>query len=182
MQEDAAAFVAAVRSAAERWQVNLATVVDIAARYEEQLRAAAESRPTPETLYDRAFAEFALGDSPPVSARRAANLALELLQKQPMDELFHREAALNALLLLHEAAKLLMTRPLRLPHSKRRAPSLTRKPLHCFWWKFTNRSPTSCSNTQKLDRSDNLISDIIDIREERQGEYHPDLAGQGSEC
>jgi hypothetical protein len=59
---NAAAFVAAVRSAAERWQVNLATVVNIAARYEEHLSAAAESRPTPETLYDQAFAELALGD------------------------------------------------------------------------------------------------------------------------
>jgi hypothetical protein len=35
------------------WQVNLATVVDIAARYQEQLRAIAESRPTAETLYDQ---------------------------------------------------------------------------------------------------------------------------------
>jgi hypothetical protein len=49
------------RSAAERWQVNLATVVDIAGRYKEHLCAIAESRPTPE-LYDQAFAELALGD------------------------------------------------------------------------------------------------------------------------
>src|SRR4029077_18541331 len=89
---NAAAFVAAVRSAAERWQVNLATVVNIAACYEEQIRATAESRPTPETLYDQAFAELALGDytASCFSSRRAANLALELFQTQPVDRPFHR--------------------------------------------------------------------------------------------
>jgi hypothetical protein len=125
---NAAAFVAAVRSAAERWQINLATVVDIASRYEEQVRAVAETRPTPETLYDEALAELALRDytASCFNSRRAANLALELLQKQTVDESFHREAALNALLLLHEAAKAAHAPPLRLSHSKRPASSLTR--------------------------------------------------------
>jgi hypothetical protein len=74
---------------------------------EEQLRAVAESRPTPETLREQAFAELALGDytASRFSTRWAANLALELLQKQPIEGPFRREAALNALLLLHEACK-----------------------------------------------------------------------------
>src|ERR1700730_3104844 len=94
-----AAWIAGVRSAAQRWQVNLATIAAIAAHYEEDVRSAAEGRPTPQTLYDAAIAELALGDYTAAGfwARRAANLALELLKEQPMDESLQRDAALNAL-------------------------------------------------------------------------------------
>ena len=175
---NAAAFVAAVRSAAERWQVNLATVVDIAARYKEQLRAAAEFRPTPETLYDQAFAELALGDytASRFSTRRAANLALELLQKQPIDEPFHREAALNALLLLHEAAKAAHDTPAAIAALEEAGGLVDKEAAPLLWAEIHEPLADFLLKHAKLDRADELISDIIDIREEHQGEYHPDLA------
>ena len=152
-------------------------VVDIAARYEEQIRAAAESCPTPETLYDQAFAELALGDytASCFSARRAANLALELRQKQPIDEPFHREAALNALLLLPRSPKQHMTHLLRALEEAGTLVDKEAAPL--LWVEIHEPLADFLLEHAKLDRADDLISDIIDIREERQGEYHPDLAG-----
>jgi tetratricopeptide (TPR) repeat protein len=173
-----AAFVAGVRSAAKRWHVNLATVVDIAGRYEEQLRAVAESRPTSEALYDQAFAEFALGDyaASGFSARGAANLALELLQKQPIDEPFHREASLNALLLLHEAAKASHDTPAAIAALEEAGALVDKEAAALLWAEIHEALVKFLLEHAKLDRAEELISDIIDIREERQGEDHLDLA------
>jgi hypothetical protein len=101
-----AAWIAGVRSAANRWKVNLATIAAIAAQEDKEVSDVAKACPSPQTLYDEAFTKLALGDytASRFWARRAANLALELLQEQPMDEALYRDAAQNALLLLHEAA------------------------------------------------------------------------------
>ena len=174
---NSAAFVAAVRSAAERWQVNLATIVDIAARYEEQIRAAAESCPTPETLYDQAFAELALGDYTAsfFSDRRAANLALVLRQKQPIDVHFHLEAALNALLFTPEVAK--AAHDTSAATLEEAGTLVDKEAAPLLWVEIHEPLADFLLEHAKLDRADDLISDIIDIREERQGEYHPDLTG-----
>jgi tetratricopeptide (TPR) repeat protein len=174
-----AAFVAAVRSAAERWQVNLATILDIAARYEEEIRAVAESRPTPAALYDQALAELALGDytASRFSTRRAANLALELLETQPLDEPFYREAALNALLLLHEAAKAAHDTPAAIAALEEAGALVDQEADPLLWAEIHESLVHFLLEHAKLDRAHDLISDIIDVREERQGEDHPDLAG-----
>jgi hypothetical protein len=173
-----AAFVAAVRSAAERWQINLATVADIAHRYEERIRAVAEFRPTPETLFDQAFAQFALGDytASRFSSRRAANLALELLRSQPIDQPFYREAALNALLLLNEAAKAAHDTADALATLDEAAALVDKEADPLLWAQINEPLAEFLLDHAKLERADELISDIIDIREERQGESHPDLA------
>ena len=103
----------------------------------------AEFRPTPETLYDQAFAELALGDytASLFSSRRAANLALELFQTQPVDQPFHREAALNALLLLHEAAKAAHDIPAAIYALEKAGALVDKKPLLCFG----RNSRTACT-------------------------------------
>jgi tetratricopeptide (TPR) repeat protein len=173
-----AAFVAAVRSAAKRWQVNLATVVDIAGRHEEQLRAAAEHRPTPEALYDQGFAELALGDytAARFTARRAADLALELRQQQPDDEPFHREAAQNSLLLLHEAAKAAHDTPVAIAAMEEAGALVDKEADPLLWAEIHEPLARFLLGQAKLERADDLISDLIDIREAHQGGNHPALA------
>jgi tetratricopeptide (TPR) repeat protein len=175
---NSAAFVAAVSSAAERWKVNLATIVSIAARYEEQVRAAAESRPTAETLYDLAFAEFAFGDytASSFTARRAVSLALELLQKQSIDESSHREAALNALLLLFEVARAAHDAHEAMAAAEEAGALVDKQASPLLWAEIHESLADLLLDHAKLDRADSLISDIIDIREEHQSESHPDLA------
>ena len=50
-----------MRSAAKLWQVNPATIVNIAAENQGERSAVAEDRPTPEALYELALAELAFG-------------------------------------------------------------------------------------------------------------------------
>lgn len=173
-----AAFVAAVRAAAERWCVNLATIVDIAARYEEEVRAAAGGEPTFKSLYDEAFAQLALGDytASAFNARRAADLALKHLQQQPEFDHIYREDAGNALLLLYEAAEAAHEIPAAIA-ALEEAGSLIDKENYPLTWADVHEPLAKFLLEQaKWDRADELISEIIDIREDHQGENHPALA------
>jgi tetratricopeptide (TPR) repeat protein len=173
-----AAFVAAVRSAAARWRINLATVVDIAARYEEKVRAAAELRPTPDTLYEQALAELALGDFTAAqhSARRAANMALRLQQESPEDAEFHRTAAVNGLLLVHTAATAAQAIPESIAALEGAGALVDRKKHPLLWADIHEPLAEALLGRADYDRVENLVGDILDIREELQ-EEHTDLAG-----
>ena len=174
-----AAFIAAVRAAAHSWQVNLMTIVDIAARHAEKVRAAAEQRATPETLHDLAFTELAQGDYTAARfwSRRAADLSQKLRLQQPDDEPFHREAAVNALLLLHEAAKAAHDIPAAIAAFEE-AGSLVNKETDPLLWAGIHEPLASFLLEQaKLDRAEELINDLVDIREEHQGESHRELGG-----
>jgi tetratricopeptide (TPR) repeat protein len=173
-----AAFVAGVRSAAQRWQVNLATIVDIAADYEVQIRAAAEAKPTPQALYNQAFAELALGDytAARFTARRAANRALELQQQPADDKHFHRKIAQNALWLLYETIKAVHDVPAAMAVLEEAGVLVDKKVDPLLWAEVHEPLAGFLVNQGKLDRADALVSDLIDIREVHQGENHPDLA------
>ena len=175
---NAAAFVAAVRAAAERWQVNLSTIVDIAARYEEEVRAAAGEQPTVQSLYDEAFAQLALGDftASRFSARRAADLALKLLEQEPEFENAHREAATNALLLVHEAAKAAHDIPTAIAALEEAGSLIDKEADPLLWADVHEPLAKFLLEHAKWDRVNELISDLIDIREDHQGENHPALA------
>jgi tetratricopeptide (TPR) repeat protein len=174
-----AAFVAAVRGAAERWQVNLAAIVDIAARHEEQVRAVVEYQPTAAALYDEAFAQLALGDytAARFSARRAADVALQFLQQQPANGMAHREDAQNALLLLHEAAKAAHDIPTAIAALEEAGALIDKEAEPVRWADVHEPLAEFLLDQAKLDPAEDLISDIIDIREEHQGENHPAFAG-----
>lgn len=174
-----AAFVAAVRSAAERWRVNLTTIVNIAARYEEEVRAAVGDQPTFRSLYDEAFAQLALGDytASAFNARRATDLALKHLQQQPEFDHIHREDAGNALFLLYEAAQTAHDIPAAIA-ALEEAGSLIDRETYPLQWADVHEPLAEFLLAQaKWDRADALISDLIDIREDHQGENHPALAG-----
>ena len=173
-----AAFVAAVRACAEKWQVNLATVVAIAARHMEQIRAAAEARPAPDMLYAQALAELALGDFTAArhTARRAADFALRLREEQPVNADAHCEAAMNALLLLHDAANGAHDTSAAIAALEEAGALIDKERDPLFWAEVHEPLAQFLLIHAHYDRADDLISDILDIREARQGEDHPDLA------
>jgi tetratricopeptide (TPR) repeat protein len=173
-----AAFVAAVRAGAEKWHVNLTTIVAIAARHEEQVRAAVEDHPAPETLYAQAFAELALGDFTAArhTARRAADLAMQFRQQQPEDADRHREAAVNALLLLHDAANGAHDPAAAIAALEEAGALIDKERDPLLWAEVHEPLATFLLDHARYDRADDLISDILDIREQRQGENHRDVA------
>ena len=175
---NAAAWVAAVRAAAKRWQVNLRTIVDIAVRYEGKIAAAAGHSPTFDSLYDLAFANLALGDytAAHFNALRAADLSLELRKTRPLDDEEHRRNAINALLLASEAAKASRD-VLATISAQRRAGELIDKEKEPVLWADTHEPLADFLLDQaQWNQAEELINDMVDIREEYQGENHPDLA------
>ncbi|MBD3237807.1 MAG: tetratricopeptide repeat protein [Candidatus Eisenbacteria bacterium] len=173
-----AAFVAAVRSAAERWLVNQAAIVSIAARHEEEMRAAADHRPTPKALYEQALAELALGDyrAARFTGRRAANLALELRESDAVDAGTHRKRAQNALLLVHESAKAAHDIPGALAALEEAAGLVDRQTEPILWAEVHESLAGFLLDHGRLKEADELVSEVIDLREEHQGESHPALA------
>jgi Tfp pilus assembly protein PilF len=171
-----AAFVGAVRAAAGRWHVNLATIIRIAARHETQVRAATEERPTPEALREQALAEFALGDytAARYTARRAAELALRLREQEPLDAETHDQSAINALLLAHEAAKSAHDHTTAIADLEEAGALVEKETL--LWAEIHETLAEYLLDQAHYDRADDLISEIIDFREEYQGETHEDLA------
>lgn len=173
-----AAFIAAVRGAAASWQVNMATIVDIAATNEEEVRAAIGDRPSSDALYNEAFANLAIGDYTAAcfSARRAADVALTSMQQQPENAFAHRDEALNALLLIFETAKAALDTPTATA-ALEEAAALFDKEAEPLRWADINQDLVRFLLDQAIwDRAEELINDIIDIREELQGEDHPAVA------
>jgi tetratricopeptide (TPR) repeat protein len=172
------AFVAAVRAIAARRRVNLATVLAIAAHHEDTVRAAAEGKPTPDTLYRQAFAELALGDFTAAhhTARRAAARALHLRREQPEDDGRHRESAVSALLLAHEAA--VAARDVTAAGAALRdaAELADRQATPLMWADVHEQLARFLVDHDGCQEASELVSEIVDIREDLQGEAHRELA------
>jgi tetratricopeptide (TPR) repeat protein len=166
------AFVAAVRVVARRWSVNLALIVDVAARHESDVRAAAEASPSSDTLYDVAFANLALGDftSGRFWARRAADLAIQQMHELPPESGNVRETALNALLLLFEHAKAAqdVTAAFAVIDEIAGFVDKDREPI--LWADIHEPFAEFLLTHARFDQAGALISDLVDIREEHQGD------------
>ncbi|MBX7206682.1 MAG: tetratricopeptide repeat protein [Verrucomicrobiaceae bacterium] len=172
-------FVAALRQCAGHWQVNLRTILDIAARHEAALEAAAASDPSTETLHDLAFAAFALGDYGKAQsiAQSAAEFALQLAADQPADAAEHRRAAVNAHLLQHQAAQTAHDIPAAIRALQSAGALVDKAADPLLWAEVHEPLARFLLDHAHYDEADDLISDLVDIREEFQGEHHPDLAG-----
>ena len=171
-------FVAALRQCAEHWQVNLTTIINIAARHEAVLDAAAETDPNPETLHDQAFAAFALADYPKAQriAQRAADLALQLIGDQPAAAAEHKKAAINAYLLLHQASEAARDAAAAISALQQAGALVDKETDPLLWAEVHEALAQFLLDHAHFDEADDLISDLVDIREEHQGEHHPDLA------
>jgi hypothetical protein len=97
---------------------------------------------------------------PRFSTRRAANLALEYLQKQHIDEPFHREAALNALLLLHEAAKAAHDTPVAIAALEEAGALVDKEAAPLLWAEIHEPLVVFLLEHAKLDRADDSQKDI----------------------
>ncbi len=171
-------FVAALRQCAEHWQVNLTTIINIAARHEAALDAAAEADPNPETLHDQAFAALALADYAKAQriAQRATDFALQLLADQPADAPAHKQSAINTLLLKHQASQAAHDVPAAINALKQAGALVDKEADPLLWADVHEILAEYLLDHAHYDEADDLISDLVDIREEHQGERHVDLA------
>jgi hypothetical protein len=90
------------------------------------------------------------------STRRAANLGLEFLQKQHIDEPFRREAALNALLLLHEAAKAAHDTPAAIAVLEEAGALVDKEATPLLWAEIHEPLVVFLLEHAKLNRVDNM--------------------------
>jgi tetratricopeptide (TPR) repeat protein len=175
---NAAAFIAAVRTSAERWTVDLATIITIAAQHEKEVRAVAEEQPSSQAFYEQALAELALGDftAAQQSARRAAHNAVRLLGEEPHNSDLHRQDAINALLLVHDAAVAAhaVTAAVTALEEAGGLVDKERQPL--LWAEVHEPLAEFLLDHAQYGRAEEIISDIVDIREEHQGANDIDLA------
>src|SRR5262249_13021449 len=125
-----------------------------------------------------AFANLALGDYTAAGfwAERAADLALALRQERPAEESAHRESAQNALLLLHEAAKAAGDRPAAIAALERCGALVDKDADPLLWAEVHQPLAEVLVDHARWDEAEELISDIIDIREDHQGENHVAVA------
>ena len=94
------------------------------------------------------------------STRRAANLGLEFLQKQHIDEPFRREAALNALLLLHEAAKAAHDTPAAIAVLEEAGALVDKEATPLLWAEIHEPLVVFLLEHAKLDRADDSQKDM----------------------
>lgn len=171
-------FIVAVRNAAKQWNVNLSTIVDILARYEEDIRHIAENRPAPKAFYDQAFAFLALGDytSAKETAQYSADLAINLLNAKSTKCEALIENAVNAFLLVHEACIAMGDRVAAKEALEKAGTLVDIKTKPLLWAEVHELLIEFLLKQAQYDRADKIVDEIIDIREDLQGENHPDLA------
>ena len=173
-----ASFVAAVRAAAEKWQLSLKDIVTIVIDYEQNLAAINRDQPTAATLREEAFATYALGDYSAAQdlAAYAASLARQQMKDEPQNEEAHRQTAINAHLLEHDAAKANNDRSSAIAALEHAGQLVDKEKEPLLWAEVHEPLAEFLLEQAHYDEADDLISDLIDIREEHQGENHPDLA------
>ena len=145
------AFLRAVDTAALKRELDRRTALAVLQEHRDEVYASVADDPTPENLYELAFAELAVGRYREAidAARRLVQEQVALMSSEPDQYEPHREQALNAYLLWHEAAHL----------SGRVHESVAEYLLE----------------HARYDKAEALIDEILDIREE-QGEGDPVLA------
>jgi tetratricopeptide (TPR) repeat protein len=142
------------------------------------MRAVSAETPTFQALYDEAFAQLALGDytAAQFSARRAADLALKLLQQEPEFENFHRGNAINALLLIYDTANASHNIPVAIGALEEAAGFVDKESDPLLWADVHEPLAKLLLKFAEWGKAGEILSDLIDIREEHQGENSAALA------
>jgi len=171
------AFLRSVDTAALTRELDRRAALEIVAEHRDELREAVEEQPTTEGLRELALAELAMGDYPKAiaAARRCAELGEALMAAEPDGFEQHREEALNGYLLLHDAAKAAGKRDEAVTALERGGSFIDKSREPLFWADYHEQVAEFHLDHAHWDRAEELIDDIIDIREEHQPE-HPALA------
>lgn len=153
-------------------------VLNLIAEERERRKQVAEDEPTPENLYDLAFGELALGHyhDAMVAVRQYIDQETRLMSADPDHHNDHRDRVLRGHLLWKDAAEYAGQR-----QEARRALKARSRYLDCnrepvLWADYHEEIAVHCLDQAKFDQAEELIGDIIDIREEHQPEPSIELA------
>jgi tetratricopeptide (TPR) repeat protein len=169
------AFLRSVDTAALRRELDRRAALEVVAEHRAELREAVEEQPTAEGLRELAFAELAMGDYPKAiaAARRCAELGEARMAADPDRFEQHREEALNGYLLWHDAANAAGRRDEAVTALERGGSFIDQAREPVFWADYHEQVAGFHLDHAHWDRAEELINDIIDIREEHQPEQPP---------
>ncbi|MEK6260372.1 MAG: tetratricopeptide repeat protein, partial [Planctomycetota bacterium] len=169
------AYLRPVDSAALKYELDRRTTLELVQEHVEETRLDSQTDPTAENLYELAFAELAMGNYPAAitAARQSAELARARMIADPDHTQTHREQALNALLLLSEAAQLAHRHAESIAALEQGGTLIdpTREPV--FWADYHEPLAEDYLTYAQYARAKSLIDQILDIRDDHQGEGHP---------
>jgi tetratricopeptide (TPR) repeat protein len=171
------AFLRSVDTAALRRELDRRTALEVVAEHREELLEAAAAEPTAEGFRELALAELAIGNYPGAiaAARRCAELGEAAIAADPGHFEGHREATLNGYLLMHDGAKAAGQRDEAVAALERGGSLIDRAREPTFWADFHQPLAEFHLEHAHWDRAEELVDEIVDIREEHQPEQ-PALA------
>jgi tetratricopeptide (TPR) repeat protein len=172
-----AVYLHAVDRAAARHGLDRRSTIEILEEHEDEQERQAEADPTSANLRELAFIKLALGEYPEAMrlARRAADVALERLREDAAQAAAHREDAINAFLLLSDAAKLARDVPAAIAALEEGSPLIDRIKDPLFWAGYHEPLARHYFDQYQIDRADALVNEIVDIHEEHLSENDPQL-------
>lgn len=170
------AFLNAVDTASLKRELDRRTALVVLNEHRAEVRDAAANDPTPENLYDLAFAELALGHYVEGidAARRLAEEQVALMLANPDRHEQHREQGLNAYLLWHEAAQMAGNGDSAIEALEQGGSLVDRDREPVLWADIHEPLAEYFLAHALFDKAEPLIDEIIDIRED-QGENDPAL-------
>ena len=171
------AFLEAIDTVALQQELDRRQVLQAVHGYREKLLERVHEAPTPETLYDLALAELALGHyvEAMLVAERLANEQHSLIDSDPENLEKRRQNTQNAYLLLHEAAHLSGRRDAAISALQRSAALVDKENDPIFWADLNEVLAKYLLDSAMYKQAEPIIDDVLDIREEHQGDSDPAL-------
>ncbi len=169
-------YLKAIDTASLQRELDRRSALAMLHEHQEETREAAQADPTPANLYDLAFAELAMGNYREAidAARRLAEEQVALMLAEPDQHDQHREQALNAYLLWHEAAQLAGHRDDAIQALQQGCSLVDRDREPVLWADLHEPLAEYYLDHALFDKAEPLIDEIVDIRED-QGEHDPAL-------
>jgi tetratricopeptide (TPR) repeat protein len=169
-------FLKSIDTAALQREIDRRTALQLLEEHQAEARQLAEEEPSPANLSSLAMAELAIGNwgEAVEAARQAAQEQVRAMLAEPEQQTAHREPALNAFLLWHEAARLHGQQQSATTALEQACSLIDRAVEPVFWAEMQQQLAEHLLNIGQFDRAEELIDEILDIREE-QGEGDPAL-------
>ena len=171
------AFLSAIDTAALQRELDRRTALQVVYDHRTQVRQTVAVDPSTANLYELAFAELALAHylEAKVAADHLAGKRIELIASDADRAEQHRDKALNALLLSHQAARMSGRREDAI-NALEKAGQLIDVDLEPILWAEIHEVLAEyLLDHAQFDRAEPLIYLILDIREDHQGEDDPAL-------
>lgn len=173
-------WIDAIRSVANKWEVNLRTIADIVMAQEDYLKTRAETNPSFENWHEWAFVSLSSANyqESRVAARKAADAALLEMKSHAdkNDQKPSRDQALDALELLADAAEMINSRSLQISAMEEAGALVNQEKEPLLWADIHQPLAKLLLDQGVLARCKELVDDLVDIREEHNGEDSLEVA------